>query len=302
MVLSVHILTYNSEKFLAQTLNSIVNQVTSFDYEVVIGDDASTDRSIEIIKEYQKKYPTLIYFEQNKTNLGILKNFVATLNRCRGKYVFDIAGDDWLHRTNALEIMVDALEKNPTFSFIDSGYDVFYEKKQTTKYFANKALITQPENIYLENCIVRGFPNVGCCYNKSKLIEIVDFNTYVKLDFSHEDYPIYMDLIHQTSFGRIPQSLTTYRAHRDSFSFNFEGFLNVRQYFVKKYNLSEQIEHQIKQAHYINQLMVAGVKGNSVEGKKYFNKISSKKIKFWIHFALSQSTLLRFLINPFRRV
>lgn len=302
MVLSVHLITFNNEKHIEQTLSSIVNQKTSFDYEIVIGDDASTDKTVEVIKSFKKNSPKPIHFQQNQENLGMLHNFYQTLLRCKGDYVFDIAGDDWLHRTDALEIMVKNIKLDSDYSFIDSGYDVYYEKKDKTNRFYNKKLIHLDRREYLERCIIRGFPNIGCCYNRQKLMQYVDFKKYIELDFSHEDYPIFMDLIHNTNFGRINEALTTYRVHKNSFSYNFEGFLKVRRFFIDKYNLGDEVRKKVEQIHERKQLLLASIKGDSKKGKESFKRIQRKTPKIWAYFVMSQSNMLRFLLSFIREV
>ena len=135
--LSVHILTYNSERYIKDALDSVLKQKTNFPIEIIIGDDASTDNTYSILKSYSYKY-SFIKLKQNKQNLGILKNFKTTLDRCSGEYVFDLAGDDWIHNPSAFQKMVDKLDRNPNLGFIDSGYDAYFEYRNQTKRFYNK--------------------------------------------------------------------------------------------------------------------------------------------------------------------
>ena len=137
MKLSVHILTYNSERYIKDALDSVLRQKTTFPFEIVIGDDASSDDTFNIIEKYAEKHKHIKAI-QNKNNFGILKNFKATLDRCSGKYIFDLAGDDWLSSEDALQILVDALDMNPTYSFVDSGYDVFLNTEKKPEDFTTR--------------------------------------------------------------------------------------------------------------------------------------------------------------------
>ena len=95
-VVSIAITAYNKERFVAKTIQSVVDQVTDFPYEVVIGDDYSTDRTRKIIKEFQTKYPdkirTLIFNEQNE---GVSVLFPKVLQNCTGEYIATLDGDDY---------------------------------------------------------------------------------------------------------------------------------------------------------------------------------------------------------------
>src|SRR5690348_8708009 len=84
--LSVHIVTYNHARFICQALDSVLMQRVRFDYEIVIGDDCSTDGTSEIIKNYQRQYPQKIKPIFRKSNLGPGRNAVDTLQKCRGDY------------------------------------------------------------------------------------------------------------------------------------------------------------------------------------------------------------------------
>ena len=74
-LLSVLIITYNQEDYIAQTLDSIISQIHEYDYEIIIGDDHSSDRTSIICKEYAEKYPDTIKYIYNDPNLGVIKNY-----------------------------------------------------------------------------------------------------------------------------------------------------------------------------------------------------------------------------------
>lgn len=83
--LSVHILTYNSEKFISECLDSILEQKTSFLFDIVVGDDASTDKTVDIINSFTNIHEN-IKLKVHDCNLGVLDNFIDTLSRCNKKY------------------------------------------------------------------------------------------------------------------------------------------------------------------------------------------------------------------------
>lgn len=111
-LLSVCFITYNHEKFIRQALDSVLTQQTDFPFEVVIGEDCSTDRTREIVFEYQKKYPDIIRVVTDEINIGAQKNVVRTLKECRGKYVAALEGDDYWTDPFKLQKQVDFLEEN----------------------------------------------------------------------------------------------------------------------------------------------------------------------------------------------
>lgn len=118
-LVSISCITYNHEPYIAQTLDGFLMQKTDFPFEVLIHDDASTDRTADIIREYEKKFPNLIkpiYQKENQYSKGFT-SVSATWNfpRAKGKYIALCEGDDYWIDENKLQMQVDFLEKNPEY-------------------------------------------------------------------------------------------------------------------------------------------------------------------------------------------
>lgn len=112
---SVVCLVYNHEKYIRKCLESLVSQKTDFKYEVLVHDDASTDNSAKIIKEFEENYPNIIkpiYQTENQwsKHIGIFKTF--QLPRIKGTYIAFCEGDDYWINENKLQLQYDALENN----------------------------------------------------------------------------------------------------------------------------------------------------------------------------------------------
>ena len=120
IVVSVSCLTYNHAPFIRQCLDGFMMQKTDFAFEVLIHDDASTDGTTEIIKEYEARYPDVIkpiYEEENQWVKGRRGSAVFNFPRARGKYIALCVGDDYWTDPLKLQKQVDFLEKNLDFSF-----------------------------------------------------------------------------------------------------------------------------------------------------------------------------------------
>lgn len=111
-ILSVWMITYNHAIFIKNAIESVINQKTKFYFDLVIGEDCSTDETAKIIESYAKKYPKIIKARFNNKNIGMSQNMLLTLNECNGKYIAMIEGDDEWTDTNKLQKQVDFLEKN----------------------------------------------------------------------------------------------------------------------------------------------------------------------------------------------
>lgn len=111
--LQVVCLTYNHEKFIRDALNGFVMQKTKFPFEVLIGDDASTDGTADIIREYAEKYPDIIKPILRKKNIGAQENSVDLLKRVNAQYLALCEGDDYWTNPYKLQTQVDYLDAHP---------------------------------------------------------------------------------------------------------------------------------------------------------------------------------------------
>jgi glycosyltransferase involved in cell wall biosynthesis len=112
MKVSVCMITYNHEKYIAQAIDSVLMQKTNFDYELVIGEDCSTDRTREILVQYHEKYPDKIKLVLNEKNSGAAKNFVNCYSSCTGDYIALLEGDDLWTSLYKLQTQKDFLDEN----------------------------------------------------------------------------------------------------------------------------------------------------------------------------------------------
>lgn len=115
IVVSIAMMTYFHENYVADAIESVLAQKTNFSYEIVISDDGSTDGTRDILLEYQSMYPDIIRLNFNEKNIGISANHYKTRSLCKGKYIADIAGDDYWIDVNKLQKQVEFLESNPQY-------------------------------------------------------------------------------------------------------------------------------------------------------------------------------------------
>ena len=114
--LSVCFITYNHEPYLRQSLDAVLAQKTDFDFEIVVGEDCSTDNTRAILLEYKEKYPEKFNLLFREKNLGRpTLNVYQTSMECKGDYIAYLEGDDYWTDENKLQKQVDFLENNPEY-------------------------------------------------------------------------------------------------------------------------------------------------------------------------------------------
>jgi glycosyltransferase involved in cell wall biosynthesis len=108
--------TYDHEKFIAQAIESVLTQNTNFPYELVIGEDCSTDGTREIVCRYAARYPEVIRTLLPEHNIGAHENFRQVFYASRGQYLAILEGDDYWTSSEKLQIQADVLDAHPETS------------------------------------------------------------------------------------------------------------------------------------------------------------------------------------------
>jgi glycosyltransferase involved in cell wall biosynthesis len=119
-LVSVVMITYNHEPYIAQAIEGVVSQETDFPIELVIGEDCSTDRTREIVLDYQRRYPEIIRVIYSEKNVGMHANSRRTILAARGGYIAFCEGDDWWHRKDKLQIQVRALDADSRLVWVSA--------------------------------------------------------------------------------------------------------------------------------------------------------------------------------------
>lgn len=117
-VVSVKMLAYNHEPYIRQAIESVLSQETDFPYELLIGEDASTDKTRKICFEYQQRYPEKVRVLWSEKNVGQCANGLRIINRCRGEYIAYCEGDDYWVDSKKLQKQVDILRKYPSVGMV----------------------------------------------------------------------------------------------------------------------------------------------------------------------------------------
>lgn len=145
---SVCVVTYNQEKYIRQCLQSIVDQETDFYFEVIVGDDCSTDGTRAIVQEFLDHYPAIIKPIFNDVNIGAYRNFVFVHNQAIGEYVAHMDGDDFM-LPGKLKIQADALDNNPDCAICVHAMKYYDPHKQCYRKLKRKGIPRKSDINYL---------------------------------------------------------------------------------------------------------------------------------------------------------
>jgi glycosyltransferase involved in cell wall biosynthesis len=260
-VVSVFIITYNQEKTIAQTIESILMQKGEVGLELIIAEDAGSDGTASICKDYQQRYPEQIKLLLQDTNQGLVKNYIDAIRLCRGNYIAVCAGDDYWIDDRKIEKQLQFLDKHPDYGVVStSGYRLLVKKNKFIKGFAPLHPVADG---YVFDKTWRGgvYAMPLSLLIRAELLTDIDFDEFLKREFSVEDVPMQAILAKHTKFGHIADLCCVYRVYNESLTFTnynsprylyyHQGLVNIRRYldelFPGEVEFSEQWAHDYMQ-------------------------------------------------------
>ena len=214
-LVSVKTLTYNHAPYIAQAIEGVLQQKTNFPFELVIGEDCSTDGTREIVFEYQKKYPDIIRVITSEQNVGARMNGYRTEKACRGKYVAYCEGDDYWHCPDKLQKQVDYMESHPECALVHSDCD-YYEAATGRKihFFHRTKKMYQPDNPDINTVLFDRTCHVFTCtafVRRDLLYKVIDSDPilYQSGRFLMGDTPRWAEISRLGKIAFIDESLAT---------------------------------------------------------------------------------------------
>ncbi len=207
---SILMVTYNHVNFIAQAIEGVLTQETDFEYELVIGEDCSTDGTREIAKSYAEKFPNQIRVLFNEKNLGMQKNFLKVLDACRGEYIAFLEGDDYWKNSLKLQKQIDFLDRHSNYVGTFHDTDIVSEVNQSDEITFWKDWQDKLD-CSLEDTISWTPPfHTSSFLVKSKCLENLP-NNFLK--FNSVDVALYIISASQGLLRRIPETMSAYRRH-----------------------------------------------------------------------------------------
>lgn len=216
--LSIICLAYNHGPYIRQALEGFVTQKTNFDFEVLIHDDASTDATADIIREYQQKYPHIIkpiFQTENQWSkkIGICKNFLYP--NIKGKYVAFCEGDDYWTDENKLQKQVDFLDTHPDYAICFHPVTVKWEDGSNNhdEIFPKPRYRFYKKTLTLADLLKHNFIQTNSVVYRWCLQDNFDV---LPDGIMPGDY--FLHLIHAKTgkIGFLPDIMAVYRRHSDS--------------------------------------------------------------------------------------
>lgn len=227
-VVSVLIFAYNHEDYIGMTIDSVISQKCSFDIEIIVSDDFSTDNTLSIINQRRRSFPHLIKIISNKENIGLNKTFENAVRSSKGEYIALLGGDDYWITEDKLAKQVEILQRNQTVSLVHSEYNCLFE--ETGKILMRKNRNWQFKTEYLSpkerliNVLCHEWSDYplasSSCFRKSVLLLALDRHPEIlNFDYSGEGTILHTSMSYYGGdYYLLPEPTTMYRVRPVSLS------------------------------------------------------------------------------------
>jgi glycosyltransferase involved in cell wall biosynthesis len=299
--ISIALTTYNHEAFIARALDSILEQQQAPDFEIVVGEDGSTDGTRHIVQRYMDRHAGRIRLLPAGQNLGYVKNFDRTLKACTGDYIAIFDGDDImlpgkLHRQAAF------LDKHP--EFVMCGHDVRAFDDETGKTLRMIAPPVHKTFYTIEDLIIHGsfFANCSKMFRRAAFPpEGIDHRIKVIADWY-----ITLMIVDKGKIGYLHELLAEYRVHPASIMQTLKG----KQDFSDKMFILDKLDQKYPgkyQRLFRNQMayayLIYGIdelnNGHIASARSKFAKSILRKFNYTRgqYFYLASTLLPRFIRN-----
>lgn len=281
LMVTIRCITYNHESYIRQCLEGFIMQKTNFRFEAIVHDDASTDGTATIIREYAEKYPDIIkpIFEtenQYSKHDGSLQRIMS--EHTHGKYVAICEGDDYWTDPLKLQKQVDFLEENHQYGMCYMKVLKFYQSESRLGEIYGGPSITF-DDLLKENSI----PTLTTMFRKSLFDTYEEQLSPYKNNWLMGDYPLWLWLSYNSLIAFIPEVSGVYRILEDSACHSnslvrkvtFQINVNdIRLFFVNKYMPDYDCPFQYKI--YLWNFILSVVKKNKSDVKTYFYLLRKK--------------------------
>ena len=213
-LVDINIAVYNQAPYLETTLESVLSQKTNFPFRLLIGDDCSTDGSVEILKNYESRYPNKVKVIYQAKNIGINspeRNGIILLKNSTSKYIALLDGDDYWVDNFKLQKQIDFLEKNQRYVGCFHNTVERYDDDELASHLYCNFQAAQSIN-FNDLCFSNIIPTCSVIYRNKLFGELPDW--YHKLKMG--DWPLHLLNSQFGDFWYIPKIMGVHRLHKKS--------------------------------------------------------------------------------------
>lgn len=240
---TVYLSTFNQAPYIAQALDSILMQKTTFPFEILVADDCSTDDTQKIVLEYQQRFPEMIQTYFTPVNVGGCKKLTECIDKglFRGEYLSYLEGDDYWLGEDRLQVLVNFLDAHPEYSRVAHRRKMINEKNEFIGLDTDEAILNMPFGV---NELAAGYhySDFGCVFrNYFKLAK----DKYHPIFLASRNAYDFQDLFITQDFGPVyvmDRVFGVYRCRSVAGESNYNSIMSTEKIDLDKIHVCKVME------------------------------------------------------------
>ncbi len=307
-LVSVVIVTYNQEKYIAKAIESALAQKADFKYNIIISDDCSSDSTSLICSDFALQNPERILFNKNKENVGLVSNYKVAFGLCKSKYIAILEGDDFWNDVNKLQGQIGIMERNPEIGLVHTNCNRLIEDDSGLIQLKDSKPRKIHNGMVSEMLLYRNFIiSITACFRTDLLVKHIFLDDYSKNNAATIDYSLWTEMSFYTNFFYLDKITATYRVHKNSISNSGsfakrEDYFNrgrqMKMYILNKYKPLKPTFSEIEKLYDWGLCKLAIRMCDYAGFRKYISRLKNKEFRFRMLYHLTKShKLFQFMVK-----
>ena len=210
-VISIIVCTYNHENTIEKCLSSLVNQILNVEYEIIIGDDKSKDKTSKICQEFKANHRNIKYLKRDK-NIGMINNFMDLISESKGEFIAQCSGDDFWIDDYKLQKQYNFMLQNSNYGMVHTDYKILYRGE-----LGKSTPPIQTQNVF-DALLTENFINPTTCFFRKKILLEAIKNEVINSKTVMEDYNLVLYTAEKYKIGYLNDITAVYLKNENSLS------------------------------------------------------------------------------------
>lgn len=298
---SVIIVVYNAERYIKQTVESILMQKTTFPFEIIVGDDASTDHTSQVLQQYMDLENVEIIIREK--NIGACANYWDCIKKSKGKYIAGVDGDDFWTDEHVLQKEWEFLKKCPQYLAV--GHHRI-RVDEDNNYLGDETDVTLEDYVVTMRDVMRDKKGYSCStlyFSRESLIDSsLGTEDLLKLDRNQGDKVINHIILSQGNIFILKDICSAHRVYLKNQGSNFNSLFSEYQKFLSRVNIDLGLEKYFQGRYSYTMKIARDTVGYIFYCFRFHEKLPLKKMYRLMGFKRLFVSMLYFPIYAVQRV
>lgn len=296
---------YNFQSYISDAMNGFLRQKTNFAFEILVGDDCSSDKTLSILREYENKYPKIVKIISRRKNIGGDHNWANLLERSSSQYIANCDGDDYWFSIDKLQTQVDYLDKNKETGLVFTDVNFINEKNEVIEPDVFKSKKLEIFETFEDVLINKPYLAPSTWVYRRNLHKGVIDDNYSYVD---QTFPLLLEVLRVSKISYIPKTTSNYRVRNESQTntrsyhkrLNFlKGIYKIQKKYINYANNAEHAESIINTKYYrmsLSYAIICNDKELEKEGIEYFKKYKIKDAKINLYKLINKFIFKKYIL------